>query len=343
MGLISYNSVRRRSTKVYYPFILLAVIFLIGIGGYMLIEGYNFEDAIYMTVITISTVGFSEVKPLSSAGRMFTVALILTSFGTFAYAISQITRYVIDGELEQYFYKYRVVRNIAKLKGHTIICGYGRNGRQAVRTLLDHQEQVVVVEKDPERIAWIKEEDEFLYFEGDASLDKTLLDAGLKNAKALITTLPNDADNLFVTLSARVLNPKIKIISRASEENSDSKLRHAGVSNVIMPDKVGGAHMAQLVVKPDVVEFMDLLTGQSKTKVHLEEIDSNELPDEFIGKSIENLDIRKRFGANIIGFKNAEGIYEFNPAADALLVANTKIFVLGNYEQIADMKASLSL
>ncbi len=300
-------------------------------------------DAFYMTVITISTVGYGEVFELTSYGQIFTAFLIISSFGTFAYAISQITRYVIDGELEQYLYQYRVVRNIAKLNGHTIICGYGRNGRQAVKTLLDHNETVVVVEKNPEMIARIKDEDKFLYFEGDASLDKTLLDAGLKSAKALITTLPNDADNLFVTLSARVLNPKIKIISRASEENSDSKLRHAGVSNVIMPDKVGGAHMAQLVVKPDVVEFMDILTGQAASKVHLEEIDSNDLPEEFIGQSISALDIRRRFGANIIGFKSNAGQYQFNPPADAILEANTKLFVLGDHEQIAEMKASLSL
>jgi voltage-gated potassium channel len=250
---------------------------------------------------------------------------------------------VIDGELQQYLYQYRVVRNIAKLENHTIICGYGRNGRQAVKTLLDYNETVVVVEKNPEMIARIQDEEKFLYFEGDASLDKTLLDAGLKNAKALITTLPNDADNLFVTLSARVLNPKIKIISRASEENSDSKLRHAGVSNVIMPDKVGGAHMAQLVVKPDVVEFMDLLTGQAMTKVHLEEIDSNELPREFLDRTIASLDIRKRFGANIIGFKSNTGDYQFNPPADAILECNTKLFVLGDHEQIAEMKTFLSL
>jgi voltage-gated potassium channel len=327
LGLIGFNAARRRSNTIYYPFILLASIFVIGIGGYSFIEGYSFEEAVYMTVITISTVGFSEVQPLSSAGRMFTVGLILTSFGTFAYAISQITRYVVDGELEQYLYQYRVVRNISKLEGHTIICGYGRNGRQAVKTLLDHNETVVVVEKNPEMIAKIKDEESFLYFEGDASVDKTLIDAGLKTAKALITTLPNDADNLFVTLSARVLNPKIKIISRASEENSDSKLRHAGVSNVIMPDKVGGAHMAQLVVKPDVVEFMDILTGQATSKVHLEEINSNNLPKEFLGKSISSLDIRKRFGANIIGFKSSAGNYEFNPSADAKLEANIKLFV----------------
>lgn len=317
--------------------------FMIGIGGNMFIEGYNLEDAIYMTVITISTVVYNEVQTLSSGGRMFTVGLILTSFGTFAYAISQITRYVIDGELQQYLYQYRVVRDIAKLENHTIICGYGRNGRQAVKTLLDYNETVVVVEKNPEMIARIQDEEKFLYFEGDASLDKTLLDAGLKNAKALITTLPDDADNLFVTLSARVLNPEIKIISRASEENSDSKLRHAGVSNVIMSDKVGGANMAQLVVKPDVVEFMDLLTGQAMTKVHLEEIDSNDLPCEFLDQTIASLDIRKRFRANIIGFKSSACEYQFNSPAAAILESNTKLFVLGDHEQIAEMKASLSL
>lgn len=343
LGLIGLTPLARRGSKVYYPFILLAILFIGGTVGFMVIENYTIAEAAYMTVITISTVGFGEVQELSGKGRLFTIGLILTSFGTFAFAISSLTRYVVDGELEHYLYQKRVVRNISKLRNHTIICGYGRNGRQAVRTLLDHGQTVVVVEKNPDRIAKIKQADQFLYFEGDATLDRVLLDAGLDRASALITTLPNDADNLFVTLSAKVLSPKIKVISRASEENSDAKLRHAGVTNVIMPDKVGGAHMAQLVVKPDIVEFMDQLTGQALNKVHLEEICTDDLPDEFIGKTIADLDVRKRYGANIIGFKNADNKYEFNPPALSKLEPNTKLFVLGNLDQIQSMKATLSL
>lgn len=342
MGLIGITSLRRRRSKIYYPFILLFVLILAGIAGYMTLEGYSFFDAAYMTIITISTVGFAELEELSRPGRAFTMGLILTSFGTFAFAISEITRFVVDGELEQYVYQRRVLHRIAKLKGHTIVCGYGRNGRQAVRTLRDYGESVVLIEADQERQPRIDSDEGILYIIGNATHDKVLLDAGIKDAKALISTLPKDADNLFVTLSARVLNPEMKIISRASEENSDSKLRHAGVNNVIMPDKVGGAHMAQLVMKPDVVEFMDLLTGQASAKVHLEEINTNDLPNEYFGKTISDLDVRAKFGANIIGFKTAGGSYLFNPPANAKLEKNTKLFVLGDRNQISEMKASLN-
>lgn len=342
MGLIKISSLKRRRSKVYYPFIVLFVLILAGIAGYMTLEDYSFFDAAYMTIITISTVGFAEVEVLSVKGKLFTMGLILTSFGTFAFAISEITRFVVDGELEEYLYQRRVLQKIAKLKGHTIVCGYGRNGRQAVKTLREYGQPVVLIELNEEREPDFSEDEGLLYILGNATHDKVLQDAGLQDANALISTLPKDADNLFVTLSARVLNPNIKIISRASEENSDSKLRHAGVDNVIMPDKVGGAHMAQLVMKPDVVEFMDLLTGQANAKVHLEEIDSNDLPDEYMDKAISDLDVRAKFGANIIGFKNSDGNYQFNPPADAKLEKDTKLFVLGNSDQIKNMKASLS-
>lgn len=341
MGLIRISSVKRRRSKIYYPFILLFVVILGGIAGFMMLEGYSFFDAAYMTVITISTVGFSEVEELSKPGRAFTMGLILTSFGTFAFAISEITRFVVDGELEQYLYHRRVLHKIAKMSDHTIVCGYGRNGRQAVRTLREYGEKVVLIESNPDRQPASDSDGAVLHIIGNATHDQVLLDAGVKRAKAMISTLPKDADNLFVTLSARVLNPKMKIISRASEENSDSKLRHAGVNNVIMPDKVGGAHMAQLVMKPDVVEFMDQLTGQASVKEHLEEIDSNELPEEYMEKTIADLNIRARFGANIIGFKGADGKYQFNPPANAKLARDTKLFVLGTSDQIKDMKLSL--
>ncbi len=313
-----------------------------GVIGFMVLEDYSALEALYMTVITISTVGFREVKPLSVEGRMFTVLLIMSSFGTFAYTITEITKYVIDGELRRLLLHIRVDRSINKLKNHTIICGYGRNGKQAYQTLKEGGEISVVVERDRNIVSELMESDSLLYVEGDATHDEILIRAGIKKARALITALPNDADNLFVVLTARVNNPNIKIISRASEDNSDTKLRHAGVNNVIMPDKVGGAHMAQLVVKPDVVEFIDLLTGQSTSETHIEEIKCKELPTMYIGKTILELNVRKTWGANIVGFKTSNGEYIFNPAADTEILPESKLFVLGTSDQIAAMKNAIT-
>lgn len=318
------------------------VLFLTGIAGYIAIEGFNFWESLYMTVITISTVGFSEVRPLSFEGRIFTVFLIMSSFGTFAYTITEITKYVIDGEFRRLLLHIRVDRSINKLKNHTIICGFGRNGKQAYQTLKEHGVDCVVVEKEREIISSLMESDEVLYVEGDATHDDVLIRAGIKEASALITALPADADNLFVVLTAKVNNAGIKVISRASEDNSDTKLRHAGVDNVIMPDKVGGAHMAQLVVKPDVVEFIDLLTGQAAVDTHIEEIQCNVLPESYFGRTIKELNVRKNWGANIVGFKTEGGEYVFNPSPETQIKKESKLFVLGTSSEISNMKNDIS-
>ncbi|MBI1287602.1 MAG: potassium channel protein [Flavobacteriales bacterium] len=328
--------------SIYFPFAIILALFVTGVVGFMFLEHYDFFEALYMTVITISTVGFNEVRPLTHEGRIFTIFLILGSFGTFAYTITEVTRYVIDGEFRRLLLHIRVDRSINKLKNHTIICGYGRNGKQAYQTLAEHGEHCVVVEKDKAIISDLMEADKILYVEGDATQDEVLMRAGIKDARALISALPNDADNLFVVLTARVNNPNIKIISRASEDNSDTKLRHAGVNNVIMPDRVGGAHMAQLVVKPDVVEFIDLLIGQSTVETHIEEIPCQALPKSYFGKSIMDLDVRKKWGANIVGFKTEDGEYVFNPTPDTLIQKGSKLFVLGTFEEIKNMKNDIT-
>jgi voltage-gated potassium channel len=315
---------------------------VIGVSGFMFFEGYDFFEAIYMTVITVTTVGFNEVKPLSFEGRIFTVFLILGSFGTFAYTITEATKYVVDGEFRRLLLHIRVDRTISKLENHTILCGYGRNGRQAYQTLTENGVTCVIVEKDKEIISELMETDKILFVEGDATHDDILIRAGIKDAQALISALPNDADNLFVVLTARVNNAGLKIISRASADNSDTKLRHAGVDNVIMPDKVGGAHMAQLVVKPDVVEFIDMLTGQSSVQTHIEEIQCKTLPDSYVGQSIMELNVRKNWGANIIGFKTAEGEYVFNPSPETKIQRDSKLFVLGTLDQVVNMKKDIS-
>ncbi|MCX6296887.1 MAG: potassium channel protein [Bacteroidetes bacterium] len=328
----------RQFSKIYIAIGLLFLIICIGITGFMVIENYGFLDAFYMTVITVATVGFQEVHPLGPAGRLFTAFLIIISFGTFAYAVSSITKYISEGEFKDYFKNKKVNTAIGKLENHVIVCGFGRNGKQAAHVLKKHNTRFVVIEQKKDIVAAINHQYADLVMEGDATLDEVLLRAGILKAKALITTLPIDADNLFIVLSARTLNPKFTIISRASEDNSDKKLKIAGANNVIMPDKLGGAHMASLVMKPDVMEFVDYIAGQGGDNIRLEEITFENLPEVYQNKTIRDLEVRNKSGANIIGFKTAQGEYVINPSADTKIIPDAKLFVLGTSDQISKLK-----
>ena len=334
LSLFSYH----HFSKIYIALFLIFLIVLIGIVGFMSIEKFSLLDAFYMTIITVATVGFQEVHPLSESGRLFTAILIITSFGTFAYAITSISQYVLDGEFNRYFKNYRVNTVIQKLENHIIICGYGRNGKQAAQVLKNSSQKFVVIEKSTELYSKFSPTNIDLFVEGDATQDEILIKAGIEKAKALITTLPIDADNLFIVLSARAINPKLTIISRASDDNSDKKLKIAGATNVIMPDKIGGAHMASLVMKPDVIEFVDFITGQGGDNIKLEEITFENLPEEYKNKSIRELEIRNKSGANIIGFKTEAGEYIINPSPDTKMIHDAKLFVLGTNEQIKKLK-----
>lgn len=332
--------------KEYYrfviPFLLMMVLLIIGTIGYILIDGYSPFNAFYMTVITVATVGYGEIEPLSTEGRIFTSFLIITSFGTFAYAVSAITKFVIDGEFNQFFKNRKLISAIDKLSDHVIICGYGRNGRQAAQILKKHDKRFVVVEQNDKIKETANHRFADLILTGDGTQDEILLKAGVLRAKALITTLPIDADNLFIVLTARNLNPKLTIISRASDDGSDAKLKIAGANNVIMPDKVGGAHMASLVMKPDVMEFVDFITAQGGDNNNLEEITFDKLSDHLKHKTLKELEIRNKSGANIIGFKTAMGEYIVNPSADTKIIPNSKIFVLGTPEQIRKLNLILA-
>lgn len=334
-----------RFKKIILAVSVLFLIVCIGIVGFLSIEeNYTFLDAFYMTIITISTTGFQEIHKLSDSGRIFTSVLIITSFGTFAYAISVITSYIVDGEFKLYFKDMKVQQEITKLSGHVIVCGFGRNGSQSAHVLNSEKTKFVIVENSEESVKNIKENyPEYLVLLGDATQDDTLIRAGIKNARALITTLPVDSANLFVVLSSRVLNPKLKIISRASDDGSDKKLRRAGANNVIMPDKIGGGHMASLVTKPDIVEFWDFISAKDNMHINLEEIKFDEIPDTFRGKTIQDLDIRNLCGANIIGYKTLNGEYIINPAPNTLLSSGSKLFALGDNQQISKLKRLLNI
>lgn len=324
------------------PFLVLMGLIVVGTVGYMLIEGYRLLDAFYMTIITVTTVGYGEVSPLSDGGRIFTSFLIITSFGTFAYAVSTITRFVVDGEFNQLFKHQKLSSAIEQLTDHVIICGYGRNGRQAAQVLKKHNKRFVVIEKNPELTETLSHRYKDLVLSGDSTQDEVLIKAGILKAKALITTLPVDADNMFIVLTARNLNPKLSIISRASDDGSDTKIKIAGADNVIMPDKVGGAHMASLVMKPDVMEFIDHVTAQGGDNNNLEEVGFHNIPEHLRNKTLRDLEIRNKSGANIIGFKTSDGKYIINPSADTQIIPEAKIFVLGTPDQIKKLKEILT-
>ncbi|MGB0892397.1 MAG: potassium channel family protein, partial [Flavobacteriaceae bacterium] len=213
-------------SRLYRAIILILLIILLGVLGYMIISGYGFVDALYMTVITITTVGFGEVHPFTNADKLFSVFLILTSISVVGYTVSSFSEYLVTGQLFQHFKHKKVEKKIAGLKNHTIVCGYGRNGKQAITKLKNYKKDFVVVEKNKEIIQKLDAEG-VLNIEGDATTDETMLRAGINNAQNLITALPSDADNLFVVLTASQLNKKCKIISRASKETSYNKLKIA--------------------------------------------------------------------------------------------------------------------
>lgn len=335
-------SVFRSYYRFFAPLLILLSVWVIGTIGYIIIDDYSLFDAFYMTVITVATVGYGEVAPLSHAGKLFTAFLIITSFGTFAYAVSSITKFVIDGEFNEFFKNRKLNATIDKISDHVIICGYGRNGRQAAQVLKKHHKRFVVIENNATLTATLNHKFSELVITGDSTQDEVLIKAGILRAKAIITTLPVDADNLFIVLSARNLNKNLTIISRASEDNSDTKLKIAGANNVIMPDKVGGAHMASLVMKPDVMEFIDHITAEGGDNISLEEISFEKIPDELKNKTLKDLEIRNRSGANIIGYKTAMGEYIVNPSADTRIIPESKLFVLGTPEQILILKQILS-
>ena len=310
--------------------------------GYILIEGYSFIEALYMTTIAITTVGFSEVKPLSDTGRLFTIFLLITSWITFAWAITRITQFVVTGEINKYFKTRKNMKAITQLNNHVILCGFGRNGQQAARTLKNHNMPFVVIEKEEESIEKaLPFFPELIYLIGDGTDDDLLKKAGIEKAIALITALPVDADNVFIVLSARGLNQKLQIISRASEESSYPKLKKAGADNVIMPDKIGGSHMATLVSKPDVIEFMDFLSSEDGESVNMESVPYELMPSSIKDKPLKVVMEWNKTGVNCLGIKNKEGKFIINPPDETLVTEGCKVIVFGTRSQIAEMKQNL--
>jgi voltage-gated potassium channel len=317
---------------------LLLLLVSSGTLFYWAYEQYPLIDAFFMTIITISTVGFGMIHPLSETGKLFTSGLIMLSLGSLAWVGSNLARFIFDGELKNYLKTYRVDKKIMKLKDHTIIVGYGRNGEQAAMELRDYGLDFVVIDKRENVIGRASEDKEILYIRGDATHEDVLHQARIEHAKALIATTPNDADNVFVVLTARSINPGLKIVSRASEIESISKLRRAGATNVIMPERIGGQRMAKLVTQPDVVEFVEYILLQNSKEVSLEEISCTHMATSFVNKPIKDLRAKDQSGINIVGIKISGAKYVFNPDPELTLSRGDQLFVLGSPNQIEQFR-----
>lgn len=322
-------------SKMVLALSLMVVVLLFGVVGYKMLSDFTWIEAIYMTIITVTTVGFSEVRPLDANAKIFTVFLIVTSVFIFGFAISVVSEYILGRNSLELLKKKKVKKQIDSLANHVVVCGFGRNGMQAAEKLIAYKKPFVVIEKDKEIIE--RHGEEILFVEGDANEDEVLLQAGIDRAQFLITAVPDDAANLFIVLSARQLNTNLFIISRASQITSVKKLQFAGANKVIMPDKIGGDHMASLVVMPDLITFLDQLSIEGEHTTNLEEVSIEDFTNQMDCHSLRDLDLRRKTGCTIIGYIDPDGKYIINPEADMMLQPNSKVIVLGRPEQISKL------
>lgn len=312
---------------------------VIGILGFVIIEDYYFIEALYMTVITISTVGFTEVEPLSDAGRLFTSFYILLNIGVFAYGLYAFTDYVIEGKLFKKMHDRIMTDRIEALEGHVIICGFGKYGEEVSDNLhLDNLSYVVIDLDETAFERLTKKHKNALYVQGDASQDEVLIQAGISRAKTIISALPDDTDNVFTVLTARQLNPEIHIISRAADPRSKRKLKLAGANHTIMPEQIGGFYMAALVTKPGAVEFFSFVTSEYESDIGFEEVRFEDVPSACQHKTIQELQIREVTGCNVIGYKSPNSRYIINPDANTPLIEGSSFIILGNDEQLRHLE-----
>jgi voltage-gated potassium channel len=311
---------------------LLAAVAACGTLGYVLIEHYSLLDAVYMTVITLTTVGYSEVHPLSPAGRAFTIGLIVLGLGTVYAAIGSAIEMVFGEQLRETLGRQRMERRLSEIKDHSIICGYGRMGHEIAREFQARGRTFVVVDCDP-RLAGTMEAEGIPYLIGDAAEDEVLQCAGVCRASSLIAVAPTDAANIFITLTGRSLNPALHIVARSSREEEEHKLRRAGANRVVSPYVIGGRRIAAAVLRPAVVDFLDLHTHGPDREMEIDDI--RILPSApYAGQSLRASGIRERTGCTVLALRSGEGRFTQNPTPDTLLQSGDSMIVLGTLAQI---------
>jgi voltage-gated potassium channel len=317
--------------QIILPVVLIVGVISFGTIGYTILEGWDLFDSFYMTIITLTTVGYMEVHPLSKVGRLFTTFLILSGVGAMLYSLSVGARVVLEGEIRDILGRRKLSKKIEKLENHYIICGYGRMGRIICREMIQHGAPFVIVEKTPEVFAGI--EKDFLSLQGDSTQDTVLKEAGIEKASGLISVLSTDADNLYVVLSARGLNPKLRIVARASDEGAEQKLFRAGADHVVSPYFIGGLRIAHTILKPAVVDFIEFATRSGNIELQMEEIRVKET-SHIINKALDECGIRKEMGIIIVAIKRVSGEMEFNPKSTSLIKRGDTLVAMGETIQL---------
>lgn len=315
-------------------------IILFGSWGYMAIEGWSFLESLYMTVITLATVGFGEVHQLSSAGQMYTILLVLVGVGFLGYTGAILMQYMIEGRIRIILGRRRLDKKIDRLEDHYIVCGYGRIGRVLCMNLRQKPIDVVVIEKNPDLVP-IMEEDKVLHMFGDTAEETTLLKAGIQRAKGLIAVLGSDVDNVFLVLTARQLNPRLYIMARAIYKESKSKLLAAGASAVESPYEVGAVSMAQRILRPTVTSFLDLALKYDRKDIKMEEIPVG--PSSALANvMLNNSGIRQEYNLIIIAIKQNDGSMKFNPSFETRLEPGSTVIAVGQEQDLQKLEKVLN-
>jgi voltage-gated potassium channel len=321
--------------KLWYSFFMLMGIISFGTMGYYLLEDMTLFESFYMTVITISTVGFSEIVPLHPASRAITIVVIVLGIGVGTYTIGLIVRAFIEGELLRFFGRRKVQKIISDLKNHYIICGFGRIGRIICEELYADNMDFIVIDQDPDIVSNI-ESRKYLYLNMDATSEDALLKAGIMKAKGLVTVVNSDADNVFITLTAKGLRSDIFILARASVGKNEGKLLKSGATRVVTPYHIGGRRMAQVLKRPTVVDFLDIATMGNKLGLMMEEA-TVKANSRLVGKNLIESYLRRDFGIIIVGIKKPSGEMIFNPLPSEKLEADDVLVVIGKKEDLTRM------
>lgn len=317
---------------------LLTLILLVGVVGYHLIEKWSFFDSLYMTVITLATVGYGETHPLSTAGRVFTMLLILGGMGIILYGVTEVTSFIVEGEMSGILRRRRMNRGISKLSNHYIVCGWGNTGYYVLEELHRTRRPCVVVEKDASKIGKLSEK-ETLFVEGDATDDATLISAGIQRASGLIATLPTDKDNMFVVITARGLNPGLKIVTKIEDVSSRGKFLRSGADIAISSDLIGGLRMVSEIVRPATTNFLDtMLRDSSALRVEDVRVGPH---SKFARKPLGDCDAFEKAGVLVLSIKRGES-FQFNPPRTTTLNEGDTLVVIGNPEQIQAVRTALN-
>ena len=311
---------------------LLFLLPVLGAVGYSMVEGWSYLDSFYMTVITLSTVGYGEPHPLSTAGRVYTMILIVISFGIVGYVATNLVSFIMEGELREIIQGKKMDKKIAKMSNHIIVCGGGNTGRYIAEEFIKTETEFLILERELTVIESLFELGQIHYIHGDATEDSILKLAGIERAKGVISALNDDKENTFVVLSARSLNPNLRIVARNIDEANIGKLEKAGADQVITPNAIGGFRMASLIIRPSLVQFFDAMLNDRDAVIRLEELRAEDFKN-LLDVTIVESAIRRKTGLLIIAIKHIRGEFEFNPKADRLLRSGDVLLTLGTREQ----------